>query len=81
MAGQQGVLQLGDHRLLVAEHPGEQRLAGPDLGDGVAPELLLDRPGAHPDSRSCAEGGGEIAALAMANLSASGRGGPRSASP
>ena len=49
----------GQHRVLVAEHAVEQRLAGPDLGDGVAPDLLLDRAmDSQPDSRRAAEGGG-----------------------
>jgi len=43
VAGQQRVLELREHRLLVAQHPREQRLAGADLGDGVAPDLVLDR--------------------------------------
>ena len=47
MAGQQGVLELGQHGVLVAEDLGEQGLAGADAGDGVAADLLLDRHG-HP---------------------------------
>ena len=45
MAGEQRVLELRQDGVLVAEHPVEQRLAGADPGDGVAPDLLLDRDG------------------------------------
>ena len=41
VAGEQGVLELRHDRLLVAEHAFEQRLAGGDLGDRVAPDLFL----------------------------------------
>ncbi len=33
---EEGVLELGQDRVLVAEDAGEQRLAGPDPGDRVA---------------------------------------------
>ena len=42
VAGQEGVLELGQDGVVVAEHAGEQGLAGADLGDGVAAQLLLD---------------------------------------
>ena len=43
VAGQDGVLQLGQHGVLVAQHTREQGLAGPDPLDGVGPDLLLHR--------------------------------------
>ena len=43
MAGQEGVLQLREDGLLVAEHAVEQRLAGGDAGNRVGADLLLDR--------------------------------------
>ena len=43
MAGQDGVLQLREDGLLVAEDALDQGLAGQDAGHGVAPDLLLDR--------------------------------------
>ena len=43
MAGEQGVLQLRQDGLLVAEDVGEQRLTVGDAGDGVGPDLFLDR--------------------------------------
>ena len=42
--GEDGVFQLRQDRVLVAEHAGEQRLAGTDPFDGVVPDLVLDRP-------------------------------------
>ena len=42
MAGEQRVLELRQHRFLVAEHPGEQRLALAHLLDGVAADLFFD---------------------------------------
>ena len=41
--GEDGVLDLGDDGLFVAEDVGKKRLAGPELGDQVAPHLVLDR--------------------------------------
>jgi hypothetical protein len=43
--GQQGVLELREHRVLVTQEPGHDRLAGGHAGHGVHPHLLLDRPG------------------------------------
>ena len=43
VTGQEGVLQLGEHGVLVAEHLGEQLLTGPDPGRGVAADLGLHR--------------------------------------
>ena len=39
VAGEEGVLELRQDGVLVAEHRVDQRLAGPDPGDGVAPDL------------------------------------------
>ena len=44
VAGEEGVLELREHGLLVAEHALEQRLAGRDAGHGVGADLLLDGP-------------------------------------
>ena len=41
--GEEGVLQLGENGVVVAEHTREHRLAAGDAGGGVAPDLLLDR--------------------------------------
>ena len=43
--GEDGVLELRHDGVLVADDAVEQRLAGPDLGHGVAPDLFLDRDG------------------------------------
>ena len=43
VAGQDGVLQLGEDGVLEAQHPGHQGLAGGDAGRGVAPDLLGHR--------------------------------------
>ena len=43
VAGEQCVLELRHHRVLVAGHPGEQRLAGGDLLDRVLANFLLHR--------------------------------------
>ena len=43
MPGQDGVLQLGQHGVVEAEHPGDQRLPGGDAGGGVPAELVGDR--------------------------------------
>ena len=40
LAGQDGVLQLGDHGLLETDDSGEYRLLGADLGDQVAADFL-----------------------------------------
>ena len=57
MPGEEGVLELGQDGVVVAEDPGEERLAGPDLGDGVAPQLLLDGHGLPARVPELAEGG------------------------
>ena len=57
VAGEQRVLELREDGVLVAEHAGEQRLAGADPGDGVAPHLLLDRDGLPARLAELAEGG------------------------
>ena len=41
--GEDRVPDLGDDRLFVAEDVGEERLARLELGDQVAPHLILDR--------------------------------------
>ncbi len=41
--GEDRVLDLGDDRLFVAQDIGKQRLARLELGDQVAPHLILDR--------------------------------------
>ena len=58
MAGQQRVLELRHDGGLVAEDAVEQRLAGGDLGHGVAPDLLLDRQRLPAGLAELAEGGG-----------------------
>ncbi len=45
VAGQQGVLELGQHRVLVAQHPREQGGPTADATDGVGPDLFLDGTG------------------------------------
>ena len=44
VAGEQGVLELRQHRVVEADHPVDERLARRDAGQGVRPDLLLDRP-------------------------------------
>ena len=56
--GQEGVLQLRHHGGLVAEHPVEQGLAGGDLGDGVAADLLLHGERLPAGLAELTEGGG-----------------------
>ncbi len=58
VAGQQGVLQLRQDRVLVAQHRREQRLPRPDPGHGVAPHLLLDRDRLPADLPQLADRGG-----------------------
>jgi hypothetical protein len=43
VAGEECVLELREDGVLVAEHTGEEHLAGGHLGDGVPAELLLHR--------------------------------------
>ena len=50
--GEQRVLELRQDGVLVAEHAGEQRLAGEDAGDGVARISSLTGTDSQPDSRS-----------------------------
>ena len=58
VAGEQRILELRQHGVLVAEHAGEQRLAVLDLRDGVAPDLLLDRDRLPSGLAQLTEGGG-----------------------
>ena len=43
MPRQDGILDLGHHRLFITQDIGKERLAGPELPDQVAPHLVLDR--------------------------------------
>ncbi len=43
VAGQKGVLELGQHRVVEAEYPLDERPALGDPGHGVAPDLLVHR--------------------------------------
>ena len=54
------VLDLRDDRLFVAEDVGEERLARPDLGDQVAPHLVLDRLHPIPARPQLAQGPGSL---------------------
>ena len=77
MAGEQRVLQLRHDRVLVAEHAVEQRLTGGDLGDGVAPDLLLDRHRLPAGGLQIAEGGSTVrhaSTVAPGRRESSGRG-------
>ena len=56
--GQEGVLQLRHHGGLVAQDPVEQGLAGGDLGDGVAADLLLHGERLPAGLAELTEGGG-----------------------
>ena len=59
VAGEQGVLELREHRVLVALHDhGEEHLAGLDAGDGVAAQLLLHRHRDPPRLAELADRGG-----------------------
>ena len=60
MPREDGVLDLGDDRLFVAEDVGEERLAGADLGDQVAPHLVLDRLAPIAAGLQFAEGPGSL---------------------
>ena len=60
MPGQEGVLELGQHRVLEAEDPVHERLARGDPGRGVAAELLVDRDGLPPGGPELAERGGQV---------------------
>ena len=80
VAGQEGVLELGDDRVLIAQHAREQWLAGADLGDRVAPQLLFDRAG-HPSGLAeLAEGGGSRRHVSTV-VASSGEGDPAARSP
>src|SRR5690606_29243734 len=60
VAGEQGVLELREHGVLVAEHAWEERVAPADLRDGVLANLVFDR-ARHPARRAqLAEGGRTI---------------------
>ncbi len=43
LTAEHGVFDLGDHRVVVADDAGQERLAAPQPGDEVVPHLLLDR--------------------------------------
>ena len=58
VAGQHGVLELGQHGVLVAQHSFEQRLGCGDGLRGIRTHLLLDRPGDPADLAQFAERGG-----------------------
>ena len=45
MPGQQGDVDLGNDRVVVADDAGEQLLAGAEHAQEVVADLLLDRPG------------------------------------
>ena len=55
--GEEGVLELRHDGLLVADEATEERLAGGDLGHGVAADLVLDRDGLPAGGPELAEGG------------------------
>src|SRR5690606_25927939 len=56
--GEQGVLELGQDGVLVAEHRRDQLLPGGDAGDGVAADLLLHRDGGPARGPELAQSGG-----------------------
>ena len=56
--GEERVLELREDRVLVAHDDGEQLLAGLDLGDGVAAQLLLHGDRGPSGGPELAEGGG-----------------------
>ena len=58
MAGEQRVLELRQDGVLVALHHREERLAGLDARDGVAPQLLLHRHRGPPRLAELADRGG-----------------------
>ena len=73
--GEDRVADLRDHRLFVAEDAGKQRLARLELGDQVAPHLVLDRLDPIPARLQLAQGPGPVlrhhcACLSMWNRSA-----------
>ena len=63
VAGEERVLELRHHRVLVAQDTLEQRLAGSDLGDGVAPDLLLHRHRGPAGGQELTQGRGQGAGL------------------
>ena len=71
MAGEQGVLELRQHGVLVAEHPVEQRLPGGDAGDRVGPDLLLDGARLPPRRAQLADRGGRDGAASCVRRSRS----------
>ena len=58
VAGEEGVLELREDGVLVAEHPLDQGLTRPDAGDGVAPHLFLDGDRGPAGLAQLADGGG-----------------------
>jgi len=60
VAGKDGVLDLGNDRLFVAQDVGEQWLAGLDLQDEVAAHLVLDRLALVAAGLQLAEGPGSL---------------------
>ena len=58
VAGEDGVLELREDGVLVAEHALDQRLPRPDAGDGVASHLLLDGNRGPAGLAQLADGGG-----------------------
>ena len=63
MPGQQGVLQLGKHRVVIPDDVGEQRVANPDTGYRVAAKFGRNRDRLPPASSqltdSRRQGGGQ----------------------
>src|SRR5207342_2714109 len=55
--GEEGVLELWHDGLLVTDETAEERLAGGDLGHGVAADLVLDRDGLPAGGPELAQGG------------------------
>jgi hypothetical protein len=58
VAGEQRVLELGQHRVVEADDPVDQGLAGGDARQGVRPDLLLDGPRLPTARSQLAEGAG-----------------------
>ena len=67
--GEDRVLDLGDDRLFVAQDIGKQRLARLELGDQVAPHLILDRLASDIRSTSARPGSGADPSSSLACLS------------
>ena len=60
MAGEEGVLELGQHGVVEPEDPVHEGSAPGDAGRGVAAELFVDRRGLPPRRPELAEGGGKV---------------------